>query len=153
MVRRRGQAPGSGAVLAHVDAGSRAPGDVLDQEARGAGELVGLLRGHLDREGLVGEVGARELVGLGELGLVLVHLAGGLVLVAGREAAGLEALFLLLVLGLARCVVVSSHAGASSRGGARMLAPEGPWTLNRGDRLRRAAPNDKQRRAQTGPAL
>jgi hypothetical protein len=47
---------------------------VLHEETGGAGELVGLLRGDLDGEDLVGEIGAGKLVRLGELGLVLVDL-------------------------------------------------------------------------------
>ena len=79
---------------------------MLNQETGCAGELVGLLWGDLDGQGLVGEIRARELVGLGQLGLVLVHLPRGLVLLARGEAAGLQARFLLLVFGLAGCVVV-----------------------------------------------
>ena len=43
---------------------------VLDEEAAGAGELVGLARQHPDRELFVGKVGPGQLVSLGLLGLV-----------------------------------------------------------------------------------
>ena len=80
---------------------------VVHQEAAHAGELV-LLRGlHLDRQLLVREVGAGQLEGLGGLGLVLVDLAGVLVVPPRLEL--LDALFALVFLGLARCVVVSCH--------------------------------------------
>src|SRR6478735_11073584 len=96
----------SGAVGTEVDARGGPSGFVLNQEARRAGDLVGLPWRDLDGEDLVGEVRARKLVRLGQLGLVLVDPPRGLVLLAGGEAARLQALFLLLVFGLAGCVVV-----------------------------------------------
>ena len=69
---------------------------VVDQEAAHAGELVLLPRQHLDRELLVGQVGAGELEGLGRLGLVLVDLAGVLVVPPSLEL--FEALLGLVVL-------------------------------------------------------
>src|SRR5690606_8111658 len=54
-------------------AAGRQPAAVVDEEAARAGELVGLLRQHLDRELLAGQVGARQLEALRRLRLVDVH--------------------------------------------------------------------------------
>jgi hypothetical protein len=55
----------------------------------------------------VRQVCSRELEGLGRLGLVLVDLPGVLVVTARLEL--LEAVLVLLFLGLAWCVVVGCH--------------------------------------------
>jgi hypothetical protein len=79
----------------------------VDQEAGRAGELVELLRHHLDRELFVGEVGTRQLEGLCSLGLVLVDLARVLLVPTRLEL--FDAVLGLLFFGLARCVVIGSH--------------------------------------------
>ena len=43
---------------------------MVHEEARAAGELIGLARQHPDREALVRQVGAGQLEALGELGPV-----------------------------------------------------------------------------------
>ena len=98
------------AAVHRVATGGGQPAAVLHEEAARAGELVLLLGQHADGELLVGQVGTRELEGLGRLGLVLVDLAGVLVVPASLEL--LDALLAGLVVGLARSVVVSSHAGS-----------------------------------------
>src|SRR5690606_41758881 len=52
---------------------------VVHQEAARARELVGLTRDHTQRQLLVGQVGTGQLEGLGEIGLVDVDAARGLV--------------------------------------------------------------------------
>src|SRR4051794_11905926 len=86
---------------------------VVDQEAAHAGELVVLLGLHLDCELLVRQVRTRKLEGLGRFGLVLVDLAGVLVVASSLQL--FDALFGLVFLTLARCVVVRRHVSHSLR--------------------------------------
>jgi hypothetical protein len=86
---------------------------VLDQEAAGTRELVGLAREHPDREFLTGEVRSGQFVSVGGLGLVLVHGRG-----RGLVAAALELLDRVLggvVVGLPRRVVISCHQRSCPR--------------------------------------
>jgi hypothetical protein len=85
---------------------------VVDQEAACARELVLLPREHLDRQLLVREVGARQLERLRDLRLVLVDLAG--VLIVATRLQLLDGVFVELLIGLTRCVVVSCHLDARS---------------------------------------
>src|SRR4029079_5620555 len=85
---------------------------VVDQEAAHAGELVLLARHHLDRQLFVREVGSWQFEGLGRLGLVLVDVAGVLVMPTRLEL--FDALFGLVFLVLARCVVIGGHASVFS---------------------------------------
>ena len=80
---------------------------VVHEEAAHAGELVVLTGLDLDGQLLVGQVGTGQLERLGRLGLVLVDLAG--VLVVASRLQLFDALFALVVVVLARCVVVSRH--------------------------------------------
>lgn len=84
---------------------------MLNEETGGAGELIGLFRRYLNGQNLVREIGAGELITLGQLGFVVVYLAGRLVLLPRGEATGLSTLFLLFVFGLAGCVVVRGQCG------------------------------------------
>src|SRR3954465_13074406 len=102
----------SGAVLADQVLRVRELAAVMHEEAAHAGELVVLPRTHLHRELLVREVRARQLEGLGRLGLVLVDLAGVLVVTARLEL--FDALLGLVFLVLARCVVISRHPSTHS---------------------------------------
>src|SRR3954452_9903340 len=101
----------SGAIAADQPLGVRELAAVVHQEAAHAGELVLLAGHHLDGEFLMGQVGTRQLEGLGRLGLVLVDLAGVLVVPTRLEL--FDALFGLVFLVLARCVVVSRHSWCS----------------------------------------
>src|SRR4029079_2781768 len=112
------------AVLADqlLGVGELAP--VVHQETAHAGELVVLTRLHLDRQLLVGEVGTGKLERLSAVRLGLVDLAGVLVVPPSLEL--LDALFALLFVGLAWCVVVRCHVSSpcplrSRRRSARRL--------------------------------
>src|SRR5262245_16488968 len=98
---------------------------VVDQEAAHAGELVLLAGHHLDRQLLVREVSAGQLEGLGGFRLVLVDLPGVLVVTTRLEF--FDALFGLVFLVLARCVVVGGHACVFS---LPIRAPVGRRPLN-----------------------
>jgi hypothetical protein len=93
----------------------------MHQEAAHARELVLLAWHHLDRQLLVREVGAGQLEGLGGFGLVLIDLAGVLVVPTRLEL--FDALFGLVFLVLARCVVVGGQACVSFSPSAP-VAPE-----------------------------
>jgi hypothetical protein len=95
---------------------------MLNEETGGAGELIGLFRRYLNGQNLVREIGSGELIRLGQIGFVLVYLAGRLVLLPRGKAAGFQTLFLLFVFGLAGCVVVRGQCGGPL-GRARMVAP------------------------------
>src|SRR5437868_12599855 len=84
---------------------------VVHQEALGAGELVGLSRNHPKGEFLVRQVGAGQIERLGEIGLVDVDAARGLVGPPRLEF--LKTVLVQVVIGLARAVVVRSHCGYS----------------------------------------
>jgi len=86
---------------------------VVNQEAPGAGELVCLPRQHANRQLLVGEVGAGKLQRLGEVRLVDVDDAAGLVDAAGLEL--LDAVLVEVVVGLALGVLISSHVALPLR--------------------------------------
>src|SRR4051812_8359989 len=98
----------SGAVAADQLLLVRELAAVVHQEAAHAGELVQLLGLDLDGQLLVRQVRAGELEGLGGFRLVLVDLPGVLVVTARLEL--LEAVLVLLFLGLPRCVVVGCHS-------------------------------------------
>src|SRR5699024_8058851 len=93
---------------------------VLDEEAAGAGELVRLSGQHPHRQLLTGEVGARELVRVRGLGLVLVDGGGrGLVPPALQLLAGVV---VRLAGVLARGVVICGHQ-RSVPGSRRKIRP------------------------------
>src|SRR5512144_1478947 len=86
---------------------------VVDEEAARARELVRLPREHPDAELLPRQVRTGELQRLGQLGLVDVDDAGGLVDAPCLEL--LDAVLAELVVGLARGVVVGRHGNAALR--------------------------------------
>src|SRR5690606_22072577 len=85
---------------------------VVHQEAARAGELVRLPRDHPQRQLLVGQVRTGQLERLGEVGLVDVDRAGGLV--GAPRLQLLEAVLPQVVIGLARAVAVGSHVRTPS---------------------------------------
>src|SRR6187200_1784752 len=82
---------------------------VVHEEAARAGELVCLAREDPHRELLVGQVSPGQLERLGQVGLVHVHGARGLVLPARLQL--LETVLGHLVIGLAGRVVIGRHGG------------------------------------------
>src|SRR6478735_2726786 len=80
---------------------------VMDEEATRTGELVGLARKHPDRELFVREVRARKLERLGKVGFVDVDSCRRLVRAPCLQL--LEAVLVLVTIGLAGSVVVGRH--------------------------------------------